>query len=109
MDLERGINEAKHLIGMTRLRLKEYLREMQRVCLLDQNKSANVVSLLEVYKMFLQKEKVLYSTLNRLRNEERLFLGFCWIPRSDNEKVKTWIDQLKHKDSNIEIPTLKIV
>ena len=60
---------------------------MQKV---TQKKIANqapdptAISLLEVYRIFLQKEKALYTTLNKFKIEEKLYLGFCWIPRSDN-------------------------
>jgi hypothetical protein len=51
---------------------------------LSQNSGAgNATSLLEIYKLFLQKEKALYSSLNKLKKEDKLCLGFCWIPRSD--------------------------
>jgi vacuolar-type H+-ATPase subunit I/STV1 len=86
-ELEKRIIEARHIIGMTRLRLKDYLREMQKVCLKKENESANTISLLEVYKLFLQKEKLLYSTMNKFKKEDKLYLGFCWIPRSDNESI----------------------
>jgi vacuolar-type H+-ATPase subunit I/STV1 len=52
-----------------------------------QNKDLNDISLLEVYRTFLQKEKALYSTLNKFKGEEKLFVGFCWIPSLDNEEV----------------------
>jgi vacuolar-type H+-ATPase subunit I/STV1 len=41
------------------------------------------MSLVEVYKIFLQKEKQLYTTLNKLKKEDKLYLGFCWIPKAD--------------------------
>lgn len=86
-DLGNRIIDAKHIIGMTRMRLKEYLREMQKVCLRKENDSVNSMSLLEVYRLFLQKEKILYSTLNKFKKEEKLYLGFCWIPRNDNKTI----------------------
>lgn len=59
---------------------------MQRIPSLDQlgKESAVTVSLLEVYRLFLHKEKTLYSTLNKFKREEKLYLGFCWIPKADN-------------------------
>ena len=59
--------------------------------------------------MFLYKEKALYTTLNKLKKEDKLYLGFCWIPKLDNEKILSQIEGLKDKNRNIEIPTLKIV
>lgn len=67
------------------------------------------MSLVEVYKIFLQKEKQLYSTLNKLKKEDKLYLGFCWIPKADRQKILSEIEGLKDKNRNIEIPTLKIV
>jgi V-type H+-transporting ATPase subunit a len=54
----------------------------------------------------LQKEKALYSNLNKFKQEEKLYTGFCWIPTIDNEEVLMLINQLKSKDHNIETPTL---
>lgn len=51
------------------------------------NKDLNDISLLEVYRTFLQKEKALYSTLNKFKVEEKLYVGYCWIPSIDNEEV----------------------
>jgi vacuolar-type H+-ATPase subunit I/STV1 len=67
------------------------------------------MSLLELYKMFLYKEKYLYSTLNKLKKEEKLFLGFCWVPKADRENILREIEGIKDKNRNIEIPTLKII
>ena len=67
------------------------------------------VSLLEVYRLFLHKEKALYSTLNKFKKEEKLYLGFCWIPKADNAEVLQRVEALKESNRNIEIPTLKIV
>jgi V-type H+-transporting ATPase subunit a len=91
------------------MRLKEYLKEMQVVCHRAENMDANVVSLLEVYKLFLQKEKVLYSNLNKFKVEDKLYIGFCWIPKLDTEDVMRKVEAIKDKNRNIEIPTLKMV
>jgi V-type H+-transporting ATPase subunit a len=70
------------------------------------NKHLDNTSVLEVYRTFLQKEKALYSNLNKFKQEEKLYMGFCWIPTIDNEEVLMRINQLKSKDHNIETPTL---
>lgn len=59
--------------------------------------------------MFLYKEKILYTSLNKLKKEDKLFLGFCWIPTLDRQKILSQIEGLKDKNRNVEIPTLKIV
>lgn len=111
-DLAKRIIEAQRVIQLSRNRLKDYLREMQRVSqdpreIGDQPKDS--ISLLEVYRVFLQKEKALYSTLNKFKKEEKLFLGFCWIPKADNTSVLNQVENLKQNNRNIEIPTLKLV
>jgi hypothetical protein len=63
--------------------LRDYLREIQKVSQSQSLADPNNASLTEIYKIFLQKEKALYSSLNKLKKEDKLFLGFCWIPKSD--------------------------
>ena len=59
--------------------------------------------------MFIQKEKILYSTLNKFKKEDKLYLGFCWIPTLDKQKILSEIISIKEKNKNVEIPTLKPV
>lgn len=94
------------IIKTSRSRLRDYLREMQKLVSHPVNKHLDSTSLLEVYRTFLQKEKALYSNLNKFKLEEKLYTGFCWIPTIDNEEVLMRINQLKSKDHNIETPTL---
>jgi len=67
------------------------------------------VSLIEIYRLFLQKEKALYCSLNKLKKEDKLFLGFCWIPKADVGQVLKDIEEIKEKEKNVEVPTFKIV
>lgn len=95
---------------LTRNRLKDYLREMQVVNREEEKDNKKIsISLLEVYRVFLQKEKILYSTLNKFKVEEKLYLGFCWIPRQDQLDILRQVENLKDTYHNIEIPTLKAV
>jgi V-type H+-transporting ATPase subunit a len=57
----------------------------------------------------LQKEKALYSSLNKLKKEDKLFLGFVWIPKADVGRVQKDVEDIKKKDENIELPTFKLV
>lgn len=93
---------------LTRNRLKDYLREMQKVNQEPDNKNISI-SLLEVYRVFLQKEKMVYTTLNKFKVEEKLYLGFCWIPRQDQADILRQVENMKELNRNIEIPTFKVV
>jgi len=47
--------------------------------------------------------------LNKLKKEDKLYLGFCWIPKSDVGKVMKEIEDIKERDKNVEIPTFKVI
>jgi len=53
------------------------------------------VSLLEVYKMFLNKEKTLYTNLNKLKKGEKLYTGYGWVPKSDMPHLLSEIEGIK--------------
>jgi V-type H+-transporting ATPase subunit a len=109
-DLQGRILEAGNLMRLTRNRLKDYLREMQKVDPKAETDNKNItISLLEVYRVFLQKEKLLYGTLNKFKVEEKLYLGFCWVPTQDRGEILAQVEALKETYRNIEIPTLKVV
>lgn len=47
--------------------------------------------------------------MNKLKKEDKLFLGYCWIPRLDVPKVLKEIEDIKERDKNVEVPTFKVV
>ena len=47
--------------------------------------------------------------MNKLKKEDKLYLGFCWIPKADVQKVLKEIEDIKEKDKNVEVPTFKVV
>ena len=69
----------------------------------------NTISLCEVYKLFLNKEKSLYSTLNKLKKGDKLYTGYGWIPKSEMTNLLNAIDEMKNKDRNVEIPNFMLV
>ena len=89
--MERRILETKSLLIASRLRFKDYLNGIQKIIdrsdledNKDQDKAILTVSVLEIYKIFIVKEKAVYSTLNKFKVEGGLYIGFCWIPKLDN-------------------------
>jgi vacuolar-type H+-ATPase subunit I/STV1 len=69
----------------------------------------NPVSLIEVYKMFLFKERSLYTTLNKLKKGEKLFTGYGWIPKSEVMNVLRALEEIKENNRNVEIPNFMLV
>lgn len=95
------------MIGTTRFRLRDFLREIQKI---SQNPAVeNTISLVELYKLFLNKEKALYSSLNKLKKDGQLYHGYCWIPRTDKVNVDDKMRQIKDVNVNVEIPTFNMV
>ena len=107
--VEENIIESEMIIKTSRGRLRDYLSEIQKLVSHHLIKNLVSISLLEVYRTFLQKEKALYSNLNKFKQDQKLFTGFCWIPTIDNQEVLMRVNQLKSKDHNIETPTLSKV
>lgn len=60
---------------------------------------------MELYKLFLNKEKALYTSLNKLKKEDKLYHGYCWIPRTDKVKVDEDMKEIRDKNVNVEVPT----
>ena len=98
-EIEKKISETKGVMQYTRSEIRNYLETINR---LEDN---NDVSLIQVYKWFLLKEKGLYHTLNKLKRGERLFVGLFWVPVSLVEKVKGKILEIK-ADRNIDGPQM---
>jgi hypothetical protein len=53
------------------------------------------ISLIELYKLFLHKERLLYTSLNKLKKGEKIFTGFCWIPSCERNDILNKIDGIK--------------
>ena len=49
-------------------------------------KDADDVSLVMVYKQFLEKDKIIYSTLNMFKPSNKLLVGLVWVPTKSKEK-----------------------
>ena len=114
--MERRIIDARSLVIDSRLRLKDYLKGIQKIIdrpdvqdERDPDRDILAISVLEVYKIFIIKEKTLYTTLNKFKVEGGLYIGFCWIPNLDNSATMRKIEAIKDKNRNIEIPQFKVV
>ena len=90
------------------MRLKEFLRDVQETSQ-HPNAVENNISLIELYNMYLNKEKSLFGTLNKLKKGDKLFMGFCWMPKCEMAGIFRQIETIKEKNPNIDIPTLKLV
>jgi V-type H+-transporting ATPase subunit a len=62
-----------------------------------------------LYKLFLNKEKQLFASLNKFKKGDKLFMGFCWIPKCEQIDTFKLIEGIKEKNQNIDVPTFKLV
>lgn len=76
MEMITKINKARQLYDISVGQLKEYLFELN----LSNSSSQHEVSKLEIYKWFVAKEKAIYHALNMLKQHNKTFIGFMWIP-----------------------------
>ena len=59
------------MLRLTKEKMHEYLEEIN-------SHQGVAFSLLEVYRLFLRKERVIYETLNMLQREGNFHVGFFW-------------------------------
>ena len=108
VELNRRVDDSTALLNTTTMRLKDFLREIQRI---SQHSQAieNQVSLLELYKLFITKERLLFTNMNKLKHGEKLSLGYCWVPKADGPDTFDRVQQIKAKNRNIELPNFKLM
>ena len=105
-ELEVEISKASQLLLSTRARLRDYLASVQVVDPANssvqnsslnyehsplaqfQSETTNQIDLFVLYELFIERESLIFVTLNKFRVEaSHLLLGFCWIPSRDVDKV----------------------
>lgn len=82
IEVAKMAEETKKLVQITKKERKKVLGETV------QNISGSGISLLLFQKWYLQKEKLLYTTLNMFKSENMLLTGLCWCPSKKIEGVK---------------------
>jgi len=90
----------------TQEQIKEMLRDytlphypvnsfLLKVLIIDQNGNCSKI---EEYKLFLLKEKTIFHNLNKLKMQNMIYTGRCWIPKYQKERVyKALSDMTKVK------------
>ena len=112
-ELNVEIAKAKDLLTSTKVRLRDYLASIQVIeqreqfdtglisresgGISEEAKSplaqfqadtSNHVDLFILYELFIERERLIYVTLNKFRAEaSHLLLGFCWIPSRHVDKA----------------------
>lgn len=61
------------------------------------------MSTIEKLRLFLLKEKDLYSQLNKLKMQGHLFIGELWVPKESVQDLELALQ--KAKESNPNLPS----
>jgi len=113
VDLQSEIKSSKDLLLKTRLRLREYFQAIQHISAENvseslRNSFSGEMDLFTLYKVFLEREKLVYSTFNKMKIDGGpLVTGFAWIPsRSVNTVMATITDLKDSNPQNLDAPRL---
>ena len=75
------------LLQRSRNLLRSQLKEF------DQQHDGDKTSTVYIYKMFLAKERAMYTQLNKMQWQNQTFTGFFWAPEEDQEFIRQEIEQ----------------
>lgn len=102
--VEGKINEVTHKIKET-INVMRLTREEVKKYLVSVNTIGDGVefSATIVLKWFIQKEKILYQTLNKLKYGDKLLVGLFWTPLAQVQAIREKVDEIK-RDRNVDGP-----
>jgi hypothetical protein len=88
--LERQKNDAKDLINKTKEQLKLFL--------IGINDSGSEFSSIAIYRQFIQKERAIYTELNKLRDDSTILAGLFRCPSKYKEQLEFNLRELKDRN-----------
>ena len=77
---------------------KEYLKAVDVL-------EGTQISRIQLYKLYLMKEKNLYENLNKMKQSQNLFVGVFWLPASEVENLRKEIIKFE-EESRIKPPQI---
>jgi len=83
LEIRGKVAKSRNLYETSVGQLKDYLYDLNSSKTHPEDAD---VSVLEIYKWFVAKEKAIYYALNQLKLHRQTFIGYMWIP-SDKEAV----------------------
>lgn len=74
---------------ITKQEIQKYLFEINKIG------SESHYSTIQIYKWFILKEKAIYSTLNMLKNGEKILIGMFWCPTKLMPKMNEMMSAIR--------------
>lgn len=103
--VEAKINEItqkiKETISVMRITKEEVRKYLVSVNTIEESDLSSCI----VLKWFINKEKVLYQTLNKLKFGENMLVGLFWTPLGQIEAIRKQVEDIK-QDRNIASPQI---
>ena len=83
---------------LTRDEVRKYLISVNTIE--GSNLSATII-----LKLFIQKERNIYTTLNKLKYGDKMLVGLFWTPLAQVQLIKETVDEIK-RDRNVDGPQI---
>ena len=98
IDTIKNLKDLKTVIKTCFSQLQTYIKTISSL-------EASKISKIQLYKLYLIKERVIYETLNMMRLGNKFFVGAFWIPSSNLSKLEYSVSELSDK-RNIRKPQI---
>lgn len=86
-DAKRNLKDIKGMAKTCYTQIESYLKSVNTL-------EGSHVSKIQLYKLYLVKEKGIYETINKMKHGHNFFFGAFWIPKSDIRTIEEAIDNL---------------
>ena len=83
--ISASIEDARNVFHQTQSSLRDQLIIFNKLDVND--RQDDEISTIYIYKMFLAKEKALYSTLNMMKMQNTTFVGYFWAPADQETNI----------------------
>lgn len=107
--ISQSIEDATNVFQQTQSSLRDQLIIFNKLDVNDQQEDE--ISTIYIYKMFLAKEKALYSTMNMMKMQNTTFFGYFWAPADLEANLMHKMGQfptvrmVRYENHNIARPT----
>mmetsp|Transcript_52719 Transcript_52719/g.60329 ORF Transcript_52719/g.60329 Transcript_52719/m.60329 type:complete len:856 (+) Transcript_52719:139-2706(+) len=93
-EVDRFLVEQQNVIDSTRRnQIEDILKRFSsKVC---------GVSLIEMYSLFVLKEKTIYHTLNKFQTSGSIFHGYCWVPKQREAETRRTLQGLIRQQGEV--------
>ncbi|KAL4468898.1 hypothetical protein ABPG72_009168 [Tetrahymena utriculariae] len=101
LEIQQQITDTRQLMRLTENALNNILDEW------IQPRIGNQCSYIEELRLYVVKEKYIYTNMNMLTVKSTVFGGYFWCPEEQDHAVLKAIDKVRHNNPNIGMTEVK--